>query len=85
MKTPFEHASSCWVRYDRYECRRAADGHEYIIPAVDAMPRPYDPMRNAEQLVVDALNVGMLCLNGAADPEIKKPSWALSPGTAYWG
>ena len=72
MKTPFEHASSFWVRYARYECRRAADGHEYILPAKDAIPRPYDPMRNAEQLVVDALNVGMLCLNEAAEPEIKK-------------
>lgn len=72
MKTPFEHSSSYWVRYDRYECRRAADGHEYVISATDAQPRPYDPMRDAEQLVVDALNVGMLCLYDAEPARIRQ-------------
>lgn len=72
MKNLFEHASSYWVRYDGYECRRTADGQEYVLPAPDARPQPYDPMRDAEKLVVDALNVGMLCMNEADDKEIKK-------------
>jgi hypothetical protein len=71
MKNPFEYASSCWVKYSEYECRRAADGKEYVVPAKDAKPGVYDPLKNSGNLVVDALNVGMLSMNRAADAEVK--------------
>ena len=71
MKNPFEYASSSWVKYSEYECRRAADGKEYVVPAKDAKPGAYDPLKDSQDLVVDALNVGMLSMNRATDAEVK--------------
>ena len=55
-------ASSSWVRYSEYELKKAADGTKYIKPAPNAKPSIYDPLKDAENLVVDALNVGMLLM-----------------------
>jgi hypothetical protein len=71
MTNLFEHASSCWVRYSQYECRKAVDGYEYVVPAKDAKPGVYDPLKDSQNLVVDALNVGMLCMNKASDAAVK--------------
>ena len=37
----------------------------------DAQPQIYGPLRNAEQLVVDALNIGRMCMSRKPDAEIQ--------------
>ena len=60
MKDLFKHASSSWVRYSRYEWRKDKNNKYYITPAPDAMPRIYDPLKEYQQMVLDALNVGLM-------------------------
>jgi len=59
MNNPFQMASSHWVKYSEYVIQEAADGIRYVMPAPKAKPTVYNPLKNAEALVVDALNVGM--------------------------
>lgn len=59
----FERSSSYWVKYDEYEIKTAPDGKKCVTPAPNAKPNIYDPLKDAEALVADALNVGMLQMN----------------------
>ena len=61
MHKLFEHLSSSWVRYNDYEWRTAADGYEYLLPTADAKPKPYDPLKEADQLLLDAMDIGLQC------------------------
>ena len=63
MRSLFEHSNFYWVRYDRYELRRNADSLLYIDPAANAKPEIYKPLKVAEQITLDALKVGMRCMN----------------------
>ena len=63
MNNLFQKASSPWVRYSEYEYKQAESGHLYITPAAGAKPEIYDPLKNAEQMVLDALNIGALQMN----------------------
>ena len=63
MRSLFEHSSFYWVRYDRYELRRDANSLLYITPTVNAKPEIYNPLTVAEQITLDALKVGMRCMN----------------------
>ena len=63
MKSLFEHSSFYWVRYDRYELRRDANSLLYITPAANAKPEIYNPLKVTEQITLDALKVGMRCMN----------------------
>lgn len=60
MTNLFQRASSHWVKYSEYEIKKCTDGTRYIKPASKAKPTVYDPLKDAETLVVDALNVGLL-------------------------
>ena len=60
MKDLFKHASSSWVRYDRYEWKKDKNNRFYITPAPNAMPKIYDPLKGYQQMVLDALNVGLM-------------------------
>ena len=71
MNALFEHTSSQWVRYSNYEWKKAEDGNLYLTPMKDAQPQIYDPLRNAEQLVVDALNIGRMCMSRKPDADIQ--------------
>lgn len=70
MNNLFQKASSHWVRYSEYEIKKAADGIRYIKAAPKAKPSVYDPLKDAESLVVDALNVGMLQMGGESDKTV---------------
>ena len=63
MKNLFEHTSSLWARYSDYEIKKNEDGTEYIVPKQDAEIKLYSPMKDAEQLVLDTVNLGKK-LNG---------------------
>ena len=60
MKQLFERTSSCWVRYDKYVIRKDAKGAKYITAAPDARPDIFDPLADAQTMVLEALNVGRL-------------------------
>ena len=71
MKNFFEQSRSCWVRYDRYELKTAADGKCYITPGKDAKPEVYNPLKEAPAIVLDALNVGMLMMGRKPAGEVQ--------------
>ena len=60
MKDLFKHASSSWVRYNRYEWKRDRNNKYYIAPAPNAVPQIYDPLKDYKAMVLDALNVGLM-------------------------
>ena len=77
MNTFFEQSRSHWVRYERYEIKTGKDGKKYITPAKDARPDVYNPLKEAPDIVLDALNVGMLMMKGNLG--IYYPLWAAGP------
>ncbi|MBR3569984.1 MAG: hypothetical protein IKN96_04155 [Oscillibacter sp.] len=70
IKRLFEHSSFYWVRYDRYELRRDANSLLYIMSAANATPEIYNPLKVAEPITLDALKVGMKCMN--RQPTVRK-------------
>ncbi len=72
MKNLFQRASSPWVRYSQYSCREAEDGNLYVTPAKDAKPELYDPLKDSEQMVLDALNIGALQMNRKSDTVVRE-------------
>ena len=70
MNTLFEHTSASWVRYSDYEWKECG-GILYLLPTAEAQPRPYDPMKTAETLVMDAMDIGLMCFQKKSDTEIK--------------
>jgi hypothetical protein len=71
MKNLFSRASSHWVKYSEYELKQADNGKRYITPAPKAKPTVYDPLKDAEALVVDALNIGMLLMGRKSEKAIQ--------------
>lgn len=72
MNNLFERTSASWVRYDDYEWKEGKDGTLYLTPAAKAKPDIFDPLKNAETLVLDALNIGRMCMSKKPDEEIRK-------------
>ena len=62
MSAIFERAATLWVRYDTYEIRTADNGKQYLTPAADAMPEIIDPLEDAKQMVLDAINIGLMIM-----------------------
>lgn len=71
MRNFFEHSKSNWVKYSEYELKEK-DGVLYIKPADDAMPNIYNIMETKEDIVVDALNVGLLCMSKDKEKETEQ-------------
>ena len=67
MKNLFEHTSSPWIRYSSYEYRTAEDGTLYIVVSADAKPEMYNPMKDAESLVLAAVNIGLQVMHKAPE------------------
>ena len=72
VKSPFQNSGSRWARYSKYEYKQTSDGTLYLIPDEKLVSSVYDPLANAETMVLDALNVGMLCMRGNPDEELIK-------------
>lgn len=72
MKNLFQNASSHWVRYSEYEFKQGGNGKLYVTPTAKTAPQVYDPLKNAETMVLDALNVGLLCMNRAGGEKIRQ-------------
>ena len=71
MNPLFQCASAQWVRYSAYEFCKAQDGKQYLTPAKNAKPEVYDPITTADDMVLDALNAGLLCMNHADEEVIR--------------
>lgn len=71
MNNIFQKTSAYWARYSEYEYRRGEDGSLYIMPSPTAKPAVYDPLVNAEAMVVDALNVGRLAMKQAGEKPLR--------------
>ena len=68
----FEHASSHWVRYSRYIWKTAKDGKLYLMPTKASKPKIYDPLEVYEDLVLDALTIGSMCMTQKPREEIQE-------------
>ena len=60
------------MRYSEYEYNQGDDGHLYLTPTPTVKPAVYDPMKEADALVVDALNVGRLAMKRGDEDELKQ-------------
>ena len=72
MNNLFAQSRSHWVRYDRYEIKTGRDGKRYITPEKTAKPDVYSPLKESSEMVLDALNVGMLMMNRSPEDEVEK-------------
>jgi hypothetical protein len=73
MSNIFQKTSAHWAKYSEYEYRQGKDKTLYIIPAPKAEPVVYDPLKNAETMVIDALNVGRLAMKkGNIESKLKQ-------------
>ena len=60
------------MRYDRYEIKTGKDGKRYITPENTAKPDVYNPLKESSEMVLEALNVGMLMMNRSPEDEVEK-------------
>jgi hypothetical protein len=71
MNNLFQKTSSHWAKFSEYEFRKDGNGIEYVTPAPKAKPSVYDPLKDADNMVLDALNIGMLQMNRAGADKVK--------------
>ncbi len=72
MENIFKRASSNWVKYSEYILAEADNGVWYVMPAPDAKVKIYNILENYETMVIDALNVGLTCMNSEKTDEDKE-------------
>ena len=72
MNNLFAQSRSHWVRYDRYEIKTGKNGKRYITPEKAAKPDVYNPLKESPEMVLEALNVGMLMMNRRSEDEVEK-------------
>jgi len=63
----FGKATSRWIKYSEYDAVQHENGDWYIMPTKDAVPSVYDPIERAEEMVVEALNIGLKLMEGARE------------------
>ena len=72
MNALFQKTNAYWVKYSAYEYRQGEDGHLYLMPTSVVQPSVYDPMKDAETLVVDVLNVGRLAMKRGDEADLQQ-------------
>ncbi len=72
MENIFKRASSNWVKYSEYIKVEDENGIWYVMPAPDAKVQIFNPLENAEEMVIDALNVGLTCMDSTKTDEDKE-------------
>ena len=71
MNISLDRMNAHWVRYSNYEWKPDEKNYLYLIPTKDAEPEIYDPMKEYEEIVVCAMNIGRLCMGKKPDEEIQ--------------
>ena len=74
MNQLFKRSSSNWIRYNKYEWRTDNKGILYITPAKDAKMDLYNPIKEADELVLSAINLGLLCMKSETGKDELKES-----------
>lgn len=72
MMNLFKKTSSHWVRYDKYEWKEDDRSRLYITPAEKAKLELYNPLKDAESMVLHAINTGVICMNKDTDEQTKQ-------------
>ena len=72
MRDLFLHTSAHWGRYSEYVWRSAPDGNTYLLPAEKAKPSVYDPMKDPNTLVIDAIEIGMMQFRRESEAKLKQ-------------
>ena len=62
----FDRQGADWATFGEYIIIRSS-GKKYVTPAINAKVTAYDPLKNAEQIIVDALNIGVMCVGNNSD------------------
>ena len=57
----FGHSTNRWIRYRDCEYKQADDGRIYITPAPKSVSAVYDPLEKPEDMIVNAINIGLPC------------------------
>ena len=78
MTNIFENTRASWVRYSDYEWRTAENGKDYLLPTKDAQPKPYDPMEDADNLVLAAADIGLMLFHKNPEKAIKAAMQAFA-------
>ena len=63
MSNLFQRTSSNWARYDKYEWKEDKEGTLYITPSPGAKVSLYNPLKDSEQMVLKAVNLGLMCMD----------------------
>ena len=71
MTNLFEHTSAYWAKYAAYEWHKAANGKDFLMPAVNAAVSVYNISPLADQIVLDAVNVGLMVFRQSPERETK--------------
>lgn len=71
MNISLDRMNAHWVRYSDYEWKPDEKNILYLTPTKDAEPEIYDPMKEYEEIVVCAMNIGRLCMGKKPDEEIQ--------------
>ena len=77
MKNIFNNAKSNWVRYSKYELKEK-DGILYIKPSDDAVPDIYNILKSTDELIIEALNIGNLCMDNDKKKETEQKKAIMS-------
>ena len=67
----FKHGSAGWLKYDSYEYRSDKSGTIYLTPSGKAKPDFYDPLETADQIIADAVNIGLAAMREEDDSVLK--------------
>jgi hypothetical protein len=78
----FRRTAAHWAAYSEYEILES-EMFQYIVPTVDATVNIYDPLKIADGIVVDALNIGLQCVR--SNPDEIKISWDILAFCAKYG
>ena len=72
MKYLVDEDFSMWLFFRRYEIKEGPDGRKYITPDQKSLPRPYNMQARKDELVLDAVNVGLMVLGRKSEDVIQE-------------
>ena len=58
----FDRQGADWARFDEYIIIKSG-GKKYVTPSMTSKAAAYDPLTIAGEIIVDALNIGIMCVN----------------------
>ena len=71
MNNIFQKTSAYWAKYSEYEYKCGKYKTLYLTPTPTSKPSVYDPLADAETMVIDALNVGRLAMKQVSEKILK--------------